>query len=138
MAIYSLNIKIQSRGKGKSVIAAAAYIAGERFKNEYDGIVHDRTDRKDVVHSEIVLPENAPEEFYDRAVLWNTVELSERAKNAQLARAIRVALPKEFTLEQNIKGCVKTSNCLFFFFRFYTIFRLYLIFTKRECGFHTT
>ena len=102
MAIYSLNIKIQSRGKGKSAISVAAYIAGERFKNEYDGIVHDRSDRNDVVHSEIVLPENAPEEFYDRAVLWNTVELSERAKNAQLARSVRIALPKEFTLEQNI------------------------------------
>ena len=102
MAIYSLNIKIQSRGKGKSAISAAAYIAGERFKNEYDGIVHDRSDRNDVVYKQIMLPENAPEEFYDRAVLWNAVELSERAKNAQLARSVRIALPKEFTLEQNI------------------------------------
>jgi len=110
IAIYSLNIKIQSRGKGKSAIAAAAYIAGERFKNEYDGIIHDRTDRKDVVHSEIVLPENAPAEFYDRAVLWNAVELSERAKNAQLAREIRLALPKDFTLEQNINLVHQYAN----------------------------
>jgi len=102
IAIYSLNIKIQSRGKGKSAIAAAAYIAGERLKNEYDGMIHDRTDRKDVAHSAIMLPENAPGDFYERAVLWNAVELSERAKNAQLARSFRLALPKEFTLEQNI------------------------------------
>ena len=102
IAIYSLNIKIQSRGKGKSAIAAAAYIAGERIKNEYDGLTHDRTDRKDVVFTEIMLPENAPDHFTNRTELWNAVELSERAKNAQLCRSLRIALPKEFTLEQNI------------------------------------
>jgi len=63
IAIYSLNINIKSRGKGQSAIASAAYIAGKRFKNEYDGITHDRTDRNDVVHGEIVLPENAPANF---------------------------------------------------------------------------
>jgi hypothetical protein len=102
IAIYSLNIKIQSRGKGKSAIASASYIAGERFKNEYDGLTHDRTDRNDVVHKEIVLPENAPLDFLDRATLWNAVEKSERAKNAQLCRSVRLALPKELSLEQNI------------------------------------
>jgi ATP-dependent exoDNAse (exonuclease V) alpha subunit len=102
IAIYSLNIKIQSRGKGKSAIAAAAYIAGERFKNEYDGLTHDRSERTDVVHKEILLPKNAPHEFSDRATLWNAVELSERAKNAQLCRSLRLALPRELNLAQNI------------------------------------
>ena len=41
MAIYHLCIKIISRGKGKSAVAASAYRSGEKIKNEYDGIVHD-------------------------------------------------------------------------------------------------
>jgi|GEM_PF-74802 len=110
IAIYSLNINIKSRGKGQSAIAAAAYIAGERFKNEYDGLFHDRTDRNDVVHREIVLPENAPLAFLDRATLWNAVEQSERAKNAQLCREVRLALPKDFTLEQNINLVLQYVN----------------------------
>ncbi len=43
MAIYHLCIKIISRGKGKSAVAASAYRSGEKIKNEYDGIVHDFT-----------------------------------------------------------------------------------------------
>ena len=43
MAIYHLCIKIISRGKGKSAVAASAYRSGEKIKNEYDGEVHDFT-----------------------------------------------------------------------------------------------
>ncbi len=38
------------------------------------------------VYSEIMLPDNAPEAFKDRATLWNSVEMFETRKNAQLAR----------------------------------------------------
>jgi len=48
-----------------------------------------------------LLPENAPAEYSDRSVLWNTVEKLERYKNAQLAREIEIALPKGFTEIQN-------------------------------------
>ncbi len=58
MAIYHLSIKIISRGKGKSAVAAAAYRAGEAIKSEYDGIVNDYTRKGGVVHTEILLPEN--------------------------------------------------------------------------------
>ena len=43
MAIYHLSIKIISRGKGKSAVAASVYWSGEKIKNEYDVIVHDFT-----------------------------------------------------------------------------------------------
>ena len=101
IAIYSLNINIISKGKGKSAVAAAAYRAGEKITNEHDGEIHDYTKKKGIIATEIQLPENAPEEFYDRAVLWNSVEKSERAKNAQLCREIRLALPNEFDADQN-------------------------------------
>ena len=38
----------------------------------------------------------------DRAFLWNAVEKIEKAKNAQLAREIEIALPQELTREQGI------------------------------------
>ena len=103
MAIYHLHIKIAaSRGKGKSAVSAAAYRSGEKIKSDYDGNTHDYTRKGGVVHTEIMLPEHAPPEYADRSVLWNAVEKVEKAKNAQLAREVEVALPKELSAEKNI------------------------------------
>jgi len=102
MAIFHCSIKIISRGKGQSAVAAAAYRAGELIQNEYDGITHDYTRKGGVAHTEILLPRYAPREYETRAVLWNAVEQIEKAKNSQLAREIELALPAELTLEWNI------------------------------------
>ena len=102
MAIYHLCIKIISRGKGKSAVAASAYRSGEKIKNEYDGILHDFTRKGGIAHTEILLPQNAPQEFSDRGILWNSVEKIEKSKNSQLAREIEVALPKELDREKQI------------------------------------
>lgn len=103
MAIYHLSIKIISRGKGKSAVAASAYRSGEKIKNEYDGIVHDFTRKGGIAHTEILLPQNAPQEFANRSVLWNSVEKIEKSKNSQLAREIEIALPKELNREKQIE-----------------------------------
>lgn len=103
MAIYHLSIKIISRGKGKSAVAAASYRSGEKIKNEYDGIVHDFTRKGGIAHTEILLPQNAPQEFSDRGTLWNSVEKIEKSKNSQLAREIEIALPKELNREKQIE-----------------------------------
>ena len=103
MAIYHLCIKIISRGKGKSAVAASAYRSGENIKNEYDGIVHDFTRKGGIAHTEILLPQNAPQEFSDRGTLWNSVEKIEKSKNSQLAREIEIALPKELSREKQIE-----------------------------------
>ena len=103
MAIYHLSIKIISRGKGKSAVAASAYRSGETIKNEYDGIVHDFTRKSGIAHTEILLPQNAPQEFSNRSVLWNSVEKIEKSKNSQLAREIEIALPKELNREKQIE-----------------------------------
>ena len=88
IAIYHWNIGIVSRGKGKSAVAAAAYRSGEKLTNEWDGMTHDYTRKGGVVHTEIMLPPHAPPSFSDRSTLWNSVELYEKAGNAQLAREI--------------------------------------------------
>ncbi|MBZ2385809.1 MobA/MobL family protein [Anaerococcus murdochii] len=103
MAIYHLSIKIISRGKGKSAVAASAYRSGEKIKNEYDGIVHDFTRKGGIAHTEILLPQNAAQEFANRSVLWNSVEKIEKSKNSQLAREIEIALPKELDMEKQIE-----------------------------------
>ena len=102
VAIYHCSIKIIGRGKGKTAVGAAAYRAGERIKNEYDGQIHDYTKKGGIVHTEILLPDHAPGDYANRAVLWNAVEKIETAKNSQLAREIELALPVELTQRQNI------------------------------------
>jgi hypothetical protein len=102
MAIFHLSIQVISRGKGKSAVAAAAYRAGEKLTNEYEGDTYDYTHKGGVIHTEILLPEHAPREFLDRSTLWNAVEKSEVAKNSQLAREMNLAFPYELTAEQNL------------------------------------
>ena len=96
MAIYHLCIKIISRGKSKSAVAASAYRSGEKIKNEYYSIVHDFTRKGGIAHTEILLPQNAPQEFSDRGTL-------EKSKNSQLARKIEIALPKELDRSKQIE-----------------------------------
>ena len=103
IAIYHWNIGIVSRGKGKSAVAAAAYRSGEKLTNEWDGMTHDYTRKGGVVHTEIMLPLHAPPSFSDRSTLWNSVELYEKAGNAQLAREIDAALPIELSREEQIR-----------------------------------
>ncbi|HEP4786295.1 TPA: MobA/MobL family protein, partial [Streptococcus pyogenes] len=40
---FHFSVNIISRGKGKSAVASAAYISGEKIKNEWDGVIHDYT-----------------------------------------------------------------------------------------------
>ena len=103
IAIYHCSIKIVSRGKGKSAVAAAAYRSGEKLTNEWDGLTHDYTKKGGVVHSEILLPAHAPPAFSDRSTLWNSVELSEKFNNAQLAREVEIALPVELSREEQTR-----------------------------------
>ena len=103
IAIYHWNIGIVSRGKGKSAVAAAAYRSGEKLTNEWDGLTHDYTKKGGVVHSEILLPAHAPPAFSDRSTLWNSVELSEKSNNAQLAREVEIALPVELSREEQTR-----------------------------------
>lgn len=103
MAIYHNRVKIISRSNGRSSIAAAAYRAGEKLKNKYDGKTHNYSHRKDILYSEIALPINAPIEYLDRSTLWNSVEKVEKQSNSQLAREVEIALPIELNIDQHIK-----------------------------------
>lgn len=82
-----------------SAIDAAGYISREELYCEYDGHTYKPDPKEDLVHSEINLPENAPEEYKDRATLWNSVEAIEKQKNSQLCRTFKASLPNAWTYE---------------------------------------
>ena len=103
MAIFHFNITAIQRSQGRSVVQLASSRAAESLYNQ-------RLDKKykvrkpsEVVYKEIFLPTGAPKWMTDREELWNAIEKREKRKDSQLAKEIRLALPKEFTLDQNIK-----------------------------------
>ena len=102
MAICHISVSIISRGKGKSAVSAAAYRAGEMITSDYDGRIHNYLRRRGIIHKEIILPKYAPLKYKKRSELWNSAEMIERYKTAQLAREVVIALPVELTREQNI------------------------------------
>ena len=102
MAIYHCSIKIGSRSNGQSAIAAAAYRSGDKLKDNETGQISDYTKKSGIVFSEISLCDNAPAEYSDREILWNSVHSIEKNKNAQLWREFEVALPKELNRDEQI------------------------------------
>ena len=115
MAIYHLSMEPPiTRGNGQCAVASAAYRHTARMTDERTGQVWDFTRKRGCLHSELTVSADAPpwaQELLERhavepaaasEALWNRVETHEKRKDAQLAREIRIALPAELTLEQNI------------------------------------
>ena len=100
MAIYYVKAQMVSRSKGRSIIAAAAYRSGKKMTDKETGKTHDYSRKTAVSFSEVFLPEGAPEEYKNSAVLWEAVQKNEKAKDAQLAREFVIALPEELTAKE--------------------------------------
>ena len=114
----STRFSIIGRGSGchggRSAVEKSAYISRTTLKSEHDGEKYFPKYSEDLVHTEISLPENAPEEFKDRSVLWNSVEMKETGKNAQLARSLKFSLPNEWSYElatEVVRDIVKKEFC---------------------------
>src|SRR3546814_11489949 len=103
LACYHVPAKGIARAVGISAVAAAAYRSADRLHEERLGRSHDFSNKAGVVHSEVLLPDGAPEEWRDREKLWNDVEAAEIRKDAQLAREVEFAIPREMTEEQGIE-----------------------------------
>jgi ATP-dependent exoDNAse (exonuclease V) alpha subunit len=108
MAMFRLEAKIFSRqGCGRSVVAAAAYRAGSKLKDELKGKIFDYARRsKGVVDSMILAPAGAPAWAQDSNELWNAVEAGEKRKDAQLAREFILALPWELSADAQFQTAV--------------------------------
>ncbi|GAA0573758.1 Ti-type conjugative transfer relaxase TraA [Rhizomicrobium electricum] len=103
MAIYHFSAKVISRANGSSALASAAYRSAGRLYDERLDRHHDFTAKSGVVHSEVLTPENVPDEFHNREQLWNAVESGEKRRDAQLAREIEFAIPRELDRSQGIE-----------------------------------
>jgi Ti-type conjugative transfer relaxase TraA len=107
MGLYSCSATVISRSGGRSAVASAAYRAGETLADERQGVVWDFSQRRGVLHSEILLPQNAPAWAADREKLWNAAEHREtghaKQDSACVARDFRLALPHEATDEQRLE-----------------------------------
>lgn len=103
MAIYHFSAKVISRASGSSALAAAAYRSASRLHDQRLDRHHDFSNKPGVVHSEVMLPDGAPEHLSDRERLWNAVGSAEVRKDAQLAREIEFALPRELSAEAGIE-----------------------------------
>ena len=102
MSMFHCSIKIIGRNCGRSAVASAAYRSGEELYNAETGLIHDFTKKGGVFMTEIMLPDNAPAEYADRATLWNAVQKIEKRSDAQLAREVEVAFPTEMTKDQRV------------------------------------
>jgi ATP-dependent exoDNAse (exonuclease V) alpha subunit len=103
MAIYHLHVKVIGRKSGSSAVASAAYRSGSRLRDERLGRDQDFSAKRGVVHSEVMLPKNAPEAWSDRKRLWNDAEAFEVRKDAQLAREVEFAIPREMSERDGIE-----------------------------------
>ncbi len=103
MAIFHFSAKVIGRAAGRSAVAAAAYRAGERLHDERLDRDHDFRAKSGVEHSEIMLPEGAPQQWHDRERLWNDVEAFEKRKDAQLAREVEFSIPREMSKADGIE-----------------------------------
>ena len=108
MALFRLEAKIFSREKrGRSVIAAAAYRAGTKLRDEIRDKIFDYARRsKGVVTSTILAPEGAPDWVHNQGQLWNAVEAGEKRVDAQLAREFILAVPPELSAEAQFQTAV--------------------------------
>ena len=92
MAIFHFTVKIVGRSKGKSIIAASAYLNGDVMKSEETGKVSYYTSKKEVVYTSLMMCENAPQE-------WMNVP-DENIKRFQKSIRYQRAEDKEVALEK--------------------------------------
>ena len=88
-------ITIVQRSQRQSAVAAAAYQSGEKLFCEYDQQVKHYPEKRGIVHNEILLPPNAPQEYADRNTLWNAADADEDDVPWETGTVIDVRMPQE-------------------------------------------
>jgi len=101
VAIYHLSVKSISRSAGRSVVAAAAYRAGQKLTDDRQGLTHDYIRKHGVEGAFIVAPDGA-DWALDRSTLWNAAEAAEKRKDAKTGREYELALPAELDADARV------------------------------------
>ena len=111
MALFSSNTSMVQRSKGENAIATAAYYSRSKLKlyQPHPGVKTnkdnswDYRENKQLLYSKIHADPSASDWVFDRKKLWNRAEEVEKRDDAQVARKIRIALPVELNIKENIK-----------------------------------
>ncbi len=105
MAIFGLNVKTISRLRGESAAKTAAYILRENLYDPYWKKTHYFSQVKDLMYSEILIPEEAPCQFHELGTLLKAIETAEKRYDARIGRVVRLTLPNdaEISDEERIK-----------------------------------
>jgi len=85
--------------RGKSAVEQSAYISRTTLYSEYYGEKFYPKAAEDLVSTGVMLPDHAPREYMDHAVLWNSVEKVEKHAKAQLCRLNKYSLPNWMSYE---------------------------------------
>lgn len=114
MAIYHLSCQIIGRinkktGNIRSTIACAAYRSGEQLEDKRTNDIK-KYSRNIAPKTYLLAPAGSPEWATDRETLWNKVEETEKAYNAQLAREFNIALPLELSESAQEKLVIDYCN----------------------------
>lgn len=112
MAIYHARVKTFSRAKQHSSAAAAAYRAGLAIVDPVTGQTHNYRHRGGVVETLCIAPEQAPDWAFDPRLLWPEAEVSERRRNATVAREFEIALPHELNDDQRSALTAEIAHAL--------------------------
>ena len=102
MTCPHFEINIVKRSEGGSAVSAAAYQTGEKLYSDWEKKYIYHGTKEELILKEILLPAHAPPEFADRSKLWNSAEAAEPNWNSQLARRMKIALPVELSMEDNV------------------------------------
>ncbi len=105
MAIQFARMEFGSRSSGANACHKSSYNSRDSVRDENTGRLYDFSSRKDLLHHEIMLPENANEKFLDKQYLWNAIEQAEKRTNSQVYMEFVLALPgnKEVSNEDRIE-----------------------------------
>lgn len=98
MSLFGFDMRPISRLQGGSIVKTASYILRENLHDEYQQKTHYYSHIKDLLHSEILLPENAPEEFHDLQTLLAAIDQAEKRYDARTGRSLRLSLPNDVNL----------------------------------------
>lgn len=101
MAIFGFDLRTISKLDGGSVAKSAAYILRTNIRDHYLNKTHYYNHVQDLVYSEVLVPDYAPEDFLDLDTLLSTIDKAEKRYDARTGREIRLSLPNDKEISDN-------------------------------------
>lgn len=100
MAQYHCSVKIGGPSTKPAKKNSSRLTMSATERSDYIEREGEYADRKDLLHKEVFLCKNAPQDWKDPKKLWKEVEKIDKGSDAQQYREFEIGLPKELSLEQ--------------------------------------